>query len=315
MKTNYLLFLAILGLTVTARSQDTIPSQDTTSFQSFFGRESTEWHGEIWAYDWGWGGLLRMGSDTIVEDIQYKRIEYYDAERYLDGSYYERRDSVYDFYLREDTVAGRLWCRYPDDFFADTPSGWNGEKEALIVDMRLSIGDTFWAAERVPEFPVCIVVDTATVDHRRTISLKALGHMYPDLKFIEGVGCTNLFNYTMLNYRSIGSRVRCCHKDGELAYHSSWVNSEDECVPMMFVGINECEVSQDISIYPNPCTNKVWVKSENIKIITLCDVKGNVMKTDIDVHNSLDISNLSRGIYFLRVDTSNNVYYRTIIKN
>lgn len=309
MKTSFLFFLATFCVT------SSIHCQDSFGFESFFGRESTEWHGEIWAYDWGWGGLLRMGSDTIIEDIQYKRIEYYDAERGLDGSYYERRDSVFDFYLREDTVAGRLWCRYPDAFFADNPGWWNGEKEALIVDMCISIGDTFFASERVPEFPVCVVVDTATIDHRRTISLKAPGAMYSELKFIEGVGCTNLFNYAMSYYMSIGSRVRCCHKDGELVYHSSSINTDEECAPPVYVGIDDREVPLDISIYPNPCTNKVWVKGENIKMLSLYDVKSNMVKASLDSRESLDVSILPRGIYFLRIDANNSVYYRTIMKN
>ena len=63
MKTKTLLILVALCTAVSGHGQD------TTGFQSFFGHETTVWHGVLEYYDYAWGGLLQMGGDTIIEGI------------------------------------------------------------------------------------------------------------------------------------------------------------------------------------------------------------------------------------------------------
>ena len=321
MKKLLLFLLTITALSGASFAQDTIPSQDTTAFQSFFGRESTEWRGAIWEYDWAWGGMLQMGSDTVIDGKQYKKIEYSHSEIF-DGNYYEWREPDYDFYLREDTATGRLWYRFPDRCFRDSLNWdfWFGQwehwyeeeyqPEILITDMSLSIGDTFaiynfeWHRKNI-----CTVVDTSTVNHRRTVVLQPYDG--EPITFTEGIGCSNLLMYGL--FEAIGSKITCCHKDGELAYH--WQSREDDgnCIPS-YVGIDDRESSQTISLHPNPCTDKVWISGENIQSVTLIDIKGDVMKTAIDVHQPLDVSTLSPGAYILRLVTNNVVLCKILIK-
>lgn len=277
--------------------------QDTTAFQSFFGRETTVWHGEIGYYDYAWGSLLQMGGDTIIEGIQYKKIEYSDCKLF-NGEYYESRDPEHDFYLREDTATGKLWCRFPDWCYEEEDF-WYWEEsypEVLVADMSLTIGDTFVVYPPVGQGQYRViynVVDTTTENHSHIVVLQSPSNE-PTIKFIEGVGCTNLFDYGV--FVSIGSIVRCCHKDNELIYH--WQSQEDDgnCVPS-FVGIEESEEQQTISVYPNPCTDKVWIDGEDIQSATLLDICGRVLLSAIDTQQPLDVSSFPQGVFLLRITT------------
>ena len=279
-----------------------LAAQDT-GFQSFFGHETTVWHGEIGYFDYAWGGLLQMGGDTVIEGIQYKKIEYSDCKLF-NGVYREYRDPEHDFYLREDTLTGKLWCRFPDWCYEEEDF-WYWEEsypEVLIADMSLTIGDTFVVYPPVGQGQYRViynVVDTTTENHSHIVVLQSPFNE-PTIKFIEGVGCTNLFDYGI--FVSIGSIVRCCHKDNELIYH--WQSQEDDgnCVPS-FVGIEECEDRHTVSVYPNPCTDKVWIDGEDIQSASLLDIRGKVLLSTIDTHHPLDISSLPQGVYLLRILT------------
>ena len=314
MKKHCLLFLATFCAALSTHAQDTVTPGGTPGFQSFFGRESTEWDGVIVDYDFYWGGLLRASIDTVIDGMQYKKLEYSEAEWWYEGAYYERRYSEYDFYLREDTSTGRLWCRFPDMFPDRHP--WTGEelsREALIVDMTLSIGDTFapYNPSLLYDIAPYTVVDTMTVDHRRIIVLRR--DYYPEeIKFIEGVGTTALFINAMLDESA--SYVTCCHKDGELVYHWQSQENDSTCAPQLYVGIENREDQTTISVYPNPCTDKVWIDGENVQSATLLDIKGNVQKNAIDPRQPLDMSPLPKGVYLLRLIINNSVVSKTIIK-
>lgn len=302
MKKNFLLFFAILSLTVSSHSQD------ATTFQSFFGRESTEWYGMFGFYEHSDGELLRFANDTIVDEIRYKKIEAY-LSHWDDGGYFESRDKDRDILLREDSATGRLWCRYPDTFLP-MESEWS-ETELLLADMRLSTGDTF-EVFRIHESDIIphiyTVVDTLTVDHRRTIVLQDEND---EIKFIEGVGCTNLFDYCMYFYN--WTALRCCLKDGELVYRNSNLGGGNECA-MSVVSIDNRVTTQDISIHPNPCADKLWITGENIHSVILCDVRGNTLKSTNTTWQPLDVSSLPHGIYFLHFIANNSVFYKTLIK-
>ena len=227
---------------------------------------------------------------TVIEGIQYKKIEYSDCKLF-NGEYYESRDPEHDFYLREDTATGKLWCRFPDWCYEEEDF-WYWEEsypEVLIADMSLTIGDTFVVYPPVGQGQYRViynVVDTTTENHSHIVVLQSPFNE-PTIKFIEGVGCTNLFDYGI--FVSIGSIVRCCHKDNELIYH--WQSQEDDgnCVPS-YVDIEECEDRHTVSVYPNPCTDKVWIDGEDIQSASLLDIRGKVLLSTIDTHHPLDIS-------------------------
>lgn len=72
----------------------------------------------------------------------------------------------------------------------------------------------------------------------------------------------------------------------------------------------------EVSIYPNPVTDKVNIKvSENsiIRKIRILSIDGRIVKT-IENSPSIDVKNINSGIYILQIETNNNIISKKIIK-
>lgn len=76
-------------------------------------------------------------------------------------------------------------------------------------------------------------------------------------------------------------------------------------------------LNNTIHIFPNPATNLLkFDKTENIKIekIKVSDLRGRIFEVPFDSIDTIDISNLLPGIYFIHIHTEANVYSQKIIK-
>jgi len=76
----------------------------------------------------------------------------------------------------------------------------------------------------------------------------------------------------------------------------------------------EVKFANELSIYPNPAANIINIKTQNtISKVLIFDVTGkNILKENNIKNNSLNISNLNSGIYFIKILDSNN--YKTTRK-
>lgn len=114
----------LMSLTDNDSLQDSVPHK--TSYQSFFGKNKTEY--AIYVVDAGFdpeGKPINIGgSSTHVFEFKGKEREY-------NGKVY-KLDIRGTRILREDTVLGRLYRYYPE---LDT--------EVVLCDMSLQQGDTF----------------------------------------------------------------------------------------------------------------------------------------------------------------------------
>ncbi len=73
----------------------------------------------------------------------------------------------------------------------------------------------------------------------------------------------------------------------------------------------------DISIFPNPANKELTIKGKTIiESITIYDINGRQLKTVIftSEKGNLDISNLSQGMYFLKIKSGNNTESIKFIK-
>ncbi|MCO6500610.1 MAG: T9SS type A sorting domain-containing protein [Vicingus serpentipes] len=70
-------------------------------------------------------------------------------------------------------------------------------------------------------------------------------------------------------------------------------------------GVVDSEINTNkISLFPNPTSNQLTLDSEmNIDEATIFDVSGQVIKSIVLNSNTIDVSELSDGVYFLRVTT------------
>ncbi len=78
------------------------------------------------------------------------------------------------------------------------------------------------------------------------------------------------------------------------------VNFSSTCT----LSITDFESTNSISVYPNPVKDKLWFDNPsqfNIDKAEIYNISGQKVKTFYDVDNSLDLSELSQGVYFLNV--------------
>lgn len=78
----------------------------------------------------------------------------------------------------------------------------------------------------------------------------------------------------------------------------------------------------DFKIYPNPVKDRIYFESDRVKndfIITFYDVLGKlVLKERINVlsmRQGMDVSNLKRGVYLVKVEDGQNTVTQKLIKN
>mgnify|MGYP003310329779 CR=1 FL=1 len=76
-------------------------------------------------------------------------------------------------------------------------------------------------------------------------------------------------------------------------------------------GINTVS-DASISVYPNPTSDLLTITAEGLKEVNILDVNGRVVMTANT--NTVDMSNLSNGVYFVSVVTNNGVSTRSIVK-
>ena len=77
------------------------------------------------------------------------------------------------------------------------------------------------------------------------------------------------------------------------------------------------ETLADVSIYPNPVEDELQIKTAadvTNKIATVFDVNGKRMSSSKLKTNTLDVSNLASGIYFLRLESEGRIIKRKFIK-
>ena len=301
---------AVLSLSAFAQT-DTV-----AGYKSIFGHESTVWNGakEYWDDPHWFNYILQTSYDTIIDSLNYKKIDCY---RYIISTNSWGRCPESEFFLREDTITGKVWVRYETD-----NNNFNmADTDYLVVDMTLEIGDSILlqrAATSRLWGEMFYVRNISYSGSGKTIHLQDVIDDFKlptrDIYFIEGVGCSHLFDFAIdYIYRTI---LVCCHKDGELIYHNAIPNYPDEdcIVPYGGAGIDNCDDKVSVSVFPNPCTDWIEVNGENIQSASLCDIKGNVVMADIEVPSRISMADIPSGVYFLRVVQDNMVSSRSVIK-
>jgi uncharacterized protein (TIGR02145 family) len=88
------------------------------------------------------------------------------------------------------------------------------------------------------------------------------------------------------------------------------------CIKDIITSITDSVHELKVILYPNPATDKIYLYNVNYinTLIMIFDLHGNlVMSKKID-SNSIDISNLENGIYFIKLDISGKVFITKFIK-
>ena len=88
-----------------------------------------------------------------------------------------------------------------------------------------------------------------------------------------------------------------------------------QIVNLFLVGVNELSTN-DLSIYPNPVSSQLRINNANpsINYIEILDVTGKTVKTINSNYKTVNVSDLTKGIYFLQVYTEDGLINKKFIK-
>ena len=103
----------------------------------------------------------------------------------------------------------------------------------------------------------------------------------------------------------------------EAAYEAAafWTNFAP-ILPIATLSSDEFNVKNKFSVYPNPAKDKIYFENiNNISKINIYDASGKLVKSETPKNNSLDISSLKIGNYFLEIKTDKKTIKSQIIKN
>jgi hypothetical protein len=240
-------------------------------------------------------------GDTIINSLIYQKFTNWGMETpFL--PYWETET----FYLREDTTNAKV---YGMDI--------NLNKEFLLMDLSLNVGDTF-VFQKLDNYigdSLALVVDSVVyVNGKKNIIFKGNQYMNIHLiilkmKFIEGVGPTNsLFAYQ--RNKISGNRLErycvhlLCHHDdnGMLQYAQPYYN----CSFYGGGGINEFDANNKlkINISPNPANSSISVSFPAINESTqlqFYNVLGEIVLSQTLNKNTsqvkIETNNLKNGFY------------------
>jgi hypothetical protein len=93
-----------------------------------------------------------------------------------------------------------------------------------------------------------------------------------------------------------------------------------------FVGVQEVDNKEEISIYPNPTRGELRITNYELRIdgVEVFDVFGRKQcfgfaqqpshESRVTSHEIIDVSSLSAGIYFVKIQTNNGVIIKKVVK-
>ncbi|MEO6425830.1 MAG: T9SS type A sorting domain-containing protein [Bacteroidia bacterium] len=80
------------------------------------------------------------------------------------------------------------------------------------------------------------------------------------------------------------------------------------------VGLNENSLKNSIKVYPNPTTHKLFIDGFSEAKLTISDLVGKVLISENNT-NTIDVSSLNPGIYFLHISSGNEQSVMKFIKD
>ena len=302
MKKTILLNVMLAVLMAAGAQNDSV-----VGYRSIFGRESTVWNGATEHVDQNWENhVLQTDGDTIIDGYSYKIVSW---------------ENWIEFYLREDTLTGKVWCRYPE--WVPTLPGYylEADTDYLIMDLSLETGDSIILSMTYgPMFHKFYVSSIDYFDSMKHVVLMddydEYGYYGSKVEFVEGAGCSNLFGMIYMGqYENV---LVCCQKDGELVFHNPTHPLHQEGDSCRIPASSSVSVIVDnclaVNVSPNPCTDWIVIEGENIQSASLCDINGITLLSNINVHERIDMVDIPKGVFFLRIVHNNTSTCKKIIK-
>ncbi|MDL2240556.1 T9SS type A sorting domain-containing protein, partial [Bacteroidales bacterium OttesenSCG-928-K22] len=250
----------------------------------------------------------------------YQQTRHYTANEtinILGNTYYKILFEEEDVLYVRETENKKVYAVFPS-----MTEQYGYEQEVLLYDFEIKIGDTIFFDYRgqtygggyieFEEYPIYYVVtDFYNLELSPGSSLKGYRFERSDGNpqnciWVEGIGSLwSIFGpydgAVNLNHDKFW--MTCFYHEGALLFKHPYCT---DC--FCGVGIEDNNISADLSIYPNPSNDVLCVEFSDyqIKEISIFDITGKETQTINNVNaniTNVNITNLAKGIYNLRINT------------
>ncbi|KFE97272.1 PKD domain-containing protein [Chryseobacterium luteum] len=129
-------------------------------------------------------------------------------------------------------------------------------------------------------------------------------------------------NEFFVNHPMNAMNVRCVKEEprfGQIlgvASNMGRTNENSKTAQTSAKSIANAEKEVELEVYPNPFNSSINIKGENLKSYEIYDISGKLIKQDNLNQKTINLSNLVKGEYILKIVTNNNeVKIKKILKN
>lgn len=190
-------------------------------------------------------------------------------------------DSI-NCYLREENK--KVYCRTSPDL-----------TEFVLYDFNINIGDTIFLYGEYPWY--VISSDSLLIGSEYHKRYYLHGEYGPFIHFIEGVGSDIGLMYYNVPLFDIWSDLYCFSLNDTI-YETDGSGGTYTGNCWIYIEIPEYQKIQ-MDIFPNPSSDKIFLKYENECDLELTDMFGSVVRKSFT--KSMDIHDLTAGIYILNI--------------
>lgn len=259
---------------------------------------------------------LFINGDTIIDSASYSKLYFFN---HFTGSVFniDTVNSTYYGALRE--VNKRIYF-YPDSASLNSygfcyewiqPSPLVPSEELLLYDFNAAVNDTIFYPHLDSSYIVITSIDSVLIqgqyrkrfNHTGAQNTSIPCGIFSGLHYVEGIGdiTSGLFAHWMYFFEN--SELFRCYED-DLVSYSHFPNC------MLPVGVKELFNKNDIKVYPNPTSNKLFLDFTDLNLATtlnvsLFDISGKKVHSSRmnQMINEIDVSNFNNGLYLLKIES------------
>lgn len=254
----------------------------------------------------------KLDGDTLIDSVSYHtmyRSFYFSCPHCPQGQYLYNPycSGFYPYlFLREDTTLRKV-------FFYDTQAG----RDSVLLDYSLNVGDSFYVTYQQYNF---------NPDHDS-------GYIY-----VDSIGWTNLSGDTVKTWYFSNPRVATLDNPSIMLYEGrgfsygfdlAYVYADGTGIAGNLNGYcknNSCwsacrptsveDIYDDrkVSLYPDPAVNTILIGSEDALFLSASIYTADGKNIRQTKSASLNVSDLSPGLYLVRIETSKGFCYKRFVK-
>lgn len=267
---------------------------------------------QIWTTDQKYG--------QYNEQYRYERLALTEEDTIIDGKSYKK---LYSFTEREfDIETATFVCGIRENENKQVFVAYHNRPEFMLYDFSLTEGDSILADGEYELYFNVTNVDTLVFNgvERREITLQFYNYAW--VTWIEGIGnieglLMDWRSYTMAMDPMPNVRLRCYEYNEECLYSDfSFNESIDDCYTPLYTGLEENQIQNNISLYPNPAKERLYINTSiPIKQMTICNLLGQEIQkyNNLETTSSINISGLNEGVYFVKIYTEKVVLSKKIV--